>query len=448
MRTLFGTDGIRGLSNKHPMTAEIAMRVGMACGKIFKTGTHRHKVIIAKDTRLSGYMLEPALTAGFTSMGMDVILLGPLPTPAVGYLTKSMRCDLGVMISASHNLYEDNGIKLFGPNGFKLKDAVELQIEQEIANPDLSLDLVPASELGRAKRIDDAKGRYIEVAKATFRSEARTLENFKIVLDCSHGAGYLVAPLILQELGAEVIVIGNEPDGFNINRGCGSTSPEVMSEKVKRYGADIGLALDGDADRLIVCDENGKIVDGDKIIGVIAKHLHAKGKLKENGVVATVMSNMGLERWLESQGIHLIRTDVGDRYVVSHMRENGYNLGGEQSGHIIMTDITTTGDGLIAGLQILGALSDSGKKASDFFDIFTPLPQELRNLRYGLSNPLENDKFKEVLARVTIELEGKGRVLVRKSGTEPVLRIMIEAEKKHDVAKYQDLIEQAFDEMQ
>ncbi|WP_294296432.1 phosphoglucosamine mutase, partial [uncultured Sphingomonas sp.] len=423
-RKYFGTDGIRGLTNADKMTAEMAMKVGMAAGKHFLRGDHRHRVVIGKDTRLSGYMLESALVAGFTSVGMDVVLLGPMPTPAVAMLTASMRADMGVMLSASHNPFFDNGIKLFGPDGYKLSDADEAAIEEGI---DGHVDLAPAADIGRARRVDDAQGRYIHFAKTTFPSNL-TLDGLKIVVDCANGAAYQVAPSALWELGAEVIAIGVTPNGRNINDQVGSTAPLTLCETVVASGAHIGIALDGDADRLIVVDETGQIVDGDQLMATIASGWARQGRLKGGGLVATVMSNLGLERHLAAQGLGLVRTAVGDRYVLEKMRSSGYNVGGEQSGHIILSDYATTGDGLVAALQVLAEVVRAGAPASEVLRRFEPLPQLLKNVRFSGGQPLENDTVKAVIAAAEAELEGKGRLLIRKSGTEPLIRVMAEGE--------------------
>ncbi len=423
-RRLFGTDGIRGKANARPMTAETALRVGMAAGRTFTRGTHRHRVVIGKDTRLSGYLFEPALTAGFISVGMDVILVGPMPTPAVAMLTRNMRADLGVMISASHNPFEDNGIKLFGPDGYKLSDEAEAGIEAMMA--DDAIPLAAPRDLGRARRLDDADGRYIEFVKATFPKD-RTLGGLKVVIDCAHGAAYRVAPTVLWELGAEVIPIGVSPDGFNINQDCGSTHPTALGEAVVAHGADVGLALDGDADRLIVCDEHGTVVDGDQVMAIVAAYWHRAGLLKGGGVVATVMSNLGLERYLGGLGLGLVRTRVGDRYVVERMRADRYNVGGEPSGHIILADYATTGDGLIAALQLLAVLVGQDRPVSALAHCFTPVPQTLRNVRCD-GTPLDDGAVQAAIAAVERRLGAGGRVVVRPSGTEPVIRIMVEAE--------------------
>lgn len=423
-RKLFGTDGIRGTANSHPMTADIAMKVGMAAGHYFMRGDHRHRVVIGKDTRLSGYMIEPALVSGFVAMGMDVILVGPMPTPAVAMLTHSMRCDLGVMISASHNPFGDNGIKLFGPDGYKLADSVELELEKLIET-DLSDKYVDPDKLGRATRLEDASGRYMEFAKRTF-PEGLRLDGLKIVVDCANGAAYKVAPAVLWELGAEVIPIGVSPNGFNINKACGSTHTGTISEQVITHQADIGIALDGDADRVIICDEKGHVVDGDQIMGLVATTLHRRGLLKGGGLVATVMSNMGLEKYLQGEGLELIRTQVGDRYVVERMREGKYNVGGEQSGHIVLGDYATTGDGLVAALQVLAVLVEQGQPTSKVCSLFEPYPQILKNVRYGQTFPLEEESVQKAISQGEDRLNGSGRVLIRKSGTEPLIRVMAE----------------------
>ncbi|WP_419814380.1 phosphoglucosamine mutase [Glacieibacterium sp.] len=423
-RRYFGTDGIRGLTNTEPMTAAIAMRVGQAAGAHFLRGSHKHRVVIGKDTRLSGYMMESALTAGFTSVGMDVVQLGPMPTPAVAMLTRSMRADIGVMVSASHNPFYDNGIKLFGPDGYKLSDddehAIEalIEVEPELAKPEL---------IGRARRIDDAQGRYIHFAKATFPDRLR-LDGMKIVIDCAHGAAYKVAPEALWELGADVESIGVSPNGFNVNDGVGSTHPELLQERVVASGAAIGIALDGDADRLIVVDEKGRIIDGDQLMALIAGSWQARGALKGGGLVATVMSNLGLERYLGGIGLSLERTAVGDRHVLERMRGGGFNIGGEQSGHIIMSDYATTGDGLVAALQVLAVLVESGRPASEVLHLFDPLPQLLKNVRFKGGAPLEVAAVQQVIASGEARLNGTGRLLIRKSGTEPLIRVMAEGE--------------------
>ncbi|EAV45658.1 phosphoglucosamine mutase [Labrenzia sp. MBR-25] len=426
MRKFFGTDGIRGQANSYPMTAEMALKVGMAAGLAFKNGGHRHRVVIGKDTRLSGYMLENALVAGFTSVGMDVFLLGPMPTPAVAMLTRSLRSDLGVMISASHNPFQDNGIKFFGPDGFKLSDQIEQTIE-ELMESDLTSRLPSASELGRAKRIDGAQQRYIETAKRTLPREM-SLEGLRVVIDCANGAAYKVAPEALWELGADVITMGVTPDGFNINKECGSTSTDALSRKVHEVRADIGIALDGDADRVIIVDENGSVVDGDQLMAVVAQSWQASNRLSAPGIVATVMSNLGLERYLQSLGLGLARTKVGDRYVVEHMRANGYNVGGEQSGHIVLSDFATTGDGLIAGLQVLACVKDQDKPVSEVCRRFEPVPQILKNVRYKGGKPLEQDLVKSAIEDGEARLGNSGRLVIRASGTEPLIRVMAEGD--------------------
>ena len=428
LRRLFGTDGIRGVANRAPMDASTALRLGQAAGRFFNRGAHRHRVVIGKDTRLSGYMLEPALTAGFVSAGMDVVLVGPLPTPAIAMLTRSLRADLGVMISASHNPFEDNGIKLFGPDGLKLSDAEEAEIEALMA-ADLSAQLVAPARLGRASRLDDAPGRYIEAVKASF-PKGLSLAGMRIVIDCAHGAAYKVAPTVLWELGAEVVPIGVAPDGFNINRECGSTAPQRMAELVRERRADLGIALDGDADRLVLADERGQIIDGDQILAVMAQSLAAQGRLQGGAVVATVMSNLGLERFLHDHALKLLRTKVGDRYVAERMRETGCNLGGEQSGHMILSDFGTTGDGLVAALQVLAVLAEEKRPASAVCRRFQPLPQRLVNVRYAGGSPLLDPQVTAAIAAAEQRLGHRGRVLIRPSGTEPVIRVMAEAEEE------------------
>ncbi len=423
---LFGTDGIRGTSNAEPMTAETALKVGMAAAIQFNRGDHRHQAVIGKDTRLSGYLLEPALTAGFISMGMDVVLVGPIPTPAVAMLTRSLRADLGVMISASHNPYEDNGIKLFGPDGYKLSDATEAEIEARV-NADMNADLASAAALGRARRLDDARGRYNEYVKQTFPRGLR-LDGLKIAVDCANGAAYRVAPEVLWELGAEIVPIGVDPDGTNINKGCGSTDTDSVRSLGLAHGADICLALDGDADRVLISDEKGNLVDGDQMLGLIAKNWAEKGRLKGGGVVSTVMSNLGFENFLKGLGLALIRTQVGDRYVVERMRQDDYNLGGEQSGHIIISDYSTTGDGLIAALQVLAVVVAAGKPASEVCRVFEPLPQVLRNVEFNGGKPLEEKAVKKAIKEGEGRLGSTGRLLIRPSGTEPVIRVMAEGE--------------------
>jgi len=426
VRKYFGTDGIRGKANFGALNAELAMRVGMAAGLLFQRGDHRHRVLIGKDTRLSGYLIENAMTAGFLSVGLDVFLVGPMPTPAVAMLTRSMRADLGVMISASHNPYDDNGIKLFGPDGYKLSDEIELEIEKLI-DSDVSKRLARSADVGRAKRIEGADARYIEFAKRTL---PRNLEfdGLRVVVDCAHGAAYKVAPEALWELGADVISIGVEPDGFNINKECGSTAPEALSRKVREMRADIGIALDGDADRLIIVDEKGYVVDGDQILAVIAESFKEDGLLQKGGIVSTVMSNLGLERHLASQGISVARTPVGDRYVLEHMREHGFNVGGEPSGHIILSDHTTTGDGFVAALQVMAVVKRLGRPVSEVCRRFEPLAQVLRNVRFRSGRPLEAPRVIAAMEAAKAKLDGTGRLLVRPSGTEPVIRVMAEGD--------------------
>ena len=425
-RKYFGTDGIRGTANTEPMTAETALKVGMAAGRIFTRGAHRHTVVIGKDTRLSGYMLEPALAAGFIAMGMDVIFAGPMPTPAVAMLTRSLRADLGVMISASHNPFHDNGIKLFGPDGYKLSDETEEQIESLIDEEKASA-LAEPDKLGRAKRLDDAEGRYIEFVKNTFPRGLR-LDGLKIVVDCANGAAYKVAPAALWELGADVITYGVAPDGFNINKYCGSTDTRTMCRMVREHGADIGIALDGDADRVLVADETGTLIDGDQLMATVAESWHRDGRLTGGGVVATVMSNLGLEHYVQGLGLELVRTQVGDRYVVEHMRANGFNVGGEQSGHIVLSEYTTTGDGLIAGLEVLSAMVQSGRPLSEVGRRFDPLPQILENVRFTGAPPLEEASVIKAVQAGEARLGKTGRILMRKSGTEPLIRVMAEGE--------------------
>jgi phosphoglucosamine mutase len=426
-RAYFGTDGIRGQANSHPMTAEVALRVGLAAGKLFMSqDDRRHMVVIGKDTRLSGYMVEPALVAGFASVGMDVRLLGPMPTPGVAMMTRSLRADLGVMISASHNAFIDNGIKLFGPDGYKLSDARELEIEALMDQP-LAEGLAAPTALGRVSRVDDSQARYVEIAKATF-PRRMSLAGLRVVIDCAHGAAYKVAPVVLYELGAEVIKIGVDPNGTNINEECGSTHPEAMVRAVREYRADIGIALDGDADRLLICDEKGHVVDGDQIMALIADNWAKRDRLNGGGVVATVMSNLGLERFLAARDLKLERTAVGDRAVMVRMREGGFNLGGEQSGHMILSDFSTTGDGLLAALQVLAVLKLADKPMSDLAHQFEPVPQRLENVRFAGGKPLEDEQVKKVLAAAEVRLAGTGRLVVRASGTEPLIRVMAEAD--------------------
>ncbi|WP_114964963.1 phosphoglucosamine mutase [Alkalilacustris brevis] len=443
MRKLFGTDGVRGRANSYPMTADIALRLGAAAGQYFRgDGQNRHRVVIGKDTRRSGYMLENALTAGLTSTGMNVLLLGPVPTPAVGFLTRSMRADLGIMISASHNPHHDNGIKFFGPDGFKLSDEAELRIEEILEG-----EIAPAApaDIGRALRIDDGLGRYVEYAKTTFPVRGQ-LSGLKVVVDCAHGAAYRAAPEVLWELGAEVIALGVAPNGFNINKGCGSTDTAAAAEAVRREGADLGICLDGDADRIMILDETGAVADGDQIMGLFARLWAESGQLRDSTLVATVMSNLGLERYLEGMGLRLERTPVGDRYVVEAMRRGGWNLGGEQSGHIVMTDYATTGDGLIAGLQFIAAMVSTGQRASELARSFEPVPQMLRNVAYAPGhNPLETPAIQARIAEAEARLKGRGRLLIRRSGTEPLVRVMAECE---DDALLREVVEGLAGEMQ
>jgi len=441
-RRLFGTDGVRGEANSYPMTADMALRIGAAAGRYFRgDGLNRHRVVIGKDTRLSGYMLENALTAGLTSTGMNVLLLGPVPTPAVGFLTRSMRADVGIMISASHNPHQDNGIKFFGPDGFKLSDEAEVEIEAIVTG-----EITPAQpqNIGRARRIEDGLGRYIEYAKTTFPRGGR-LTGLKVVIDCAHGAAYRAAPEVLWELGAEVIALGVAPDGFNINKGCGSTDTEAAAAAVRSEGADIGICLDGDADRVMILDENGDVADGDQIMALFARRWADEDRLLDRTLVATVMSNLGLERFLDGHGLRLERTKVGDRYVVERMREGGWNLGGEQSGHIVMTDYATTGDGLIAGLQFLAAMSETGQRASTLMRSFDPVPQMLKNVRYAPGyDPLVDPAVQGVIAEAETRLAGSGRLLIRKSGTEPLVRVMAECE---DEGLMREVVESIVTEM-
>ncbi|TNE70077.1 MAG: phosphoglucosamine mutase [Rhodobacteraceae bacterium] len=424
-RKFFGTDGVRGRANSHPMTAEMALKLGAAAGRYFRRGSGReHRVVIGKDTRLSGYMFETAMTAGFTSTGMNVFLLGPVPTPAVGMLTTSMRADVGVMISASHNPAEDNGIKFFGPDGFKLSDEAESEIERLMEE---GVEPAQADNIGRAKRIDDGRFRYNERVKSTL-PRGMSLQGLKVVIDCAHGAAYRTAPEVLWELGAEVIPVGTAPNGKNINDHCGSTYVQTAAEVVVAHGADVGICLDGDADRVMILDERGQVADGDQLMGLMAKTWADQGRLAGGALVATVMSNLGLERFLEAEGLRLERTAVGDRYVVERMRAGGFNLGGEQSGHIVMTDYATTGDGLLAGLQFLAAMVESGRKASELAQVFEPVPQLLKNVRYATGQlPLEETQVKAAIADAEAKLSGNGRLLIRKSGTEPLIRVMAES---------------------
>ncbi len=432
-RAYFGTDGIRGQANTHPMTAEVALRVGLAAGKLFMSrDDRRHMVVIGKDTRLSGYMVEPALVAGFASVGMDVRLLGPMPTPGVAMMTRSLRADLGVMISASHNAFTDNGIKLFGPSGYKLSDERELEIEA-LMDQSLQEGLAKPTDLGRVSRVDDSQARYVEIAKATFPRRLN-LSGLRVVIDCANGAAYKVAPTVLYELGAEIIPVGISPNGMNINEECGSTHPEAMIRAVKEYRADIGIALDGDADRLVICDERGQVVDGDQIMALIAGNWAARDRLNGGGIVATVYSNLGLERFMTARGLTLERTAVGDRSVMKRMREGGFNVGGEQSGHIILSDFSTTGDGLLAALQVLTVLKEGDKPMSALARQFEPVPQKMENIRFSSGKPLEADKVKATIAAAQEKLGSAGRLVVRASGTEPLIRVMVEADDEKLVA--------------
>ena len=425
-RKLFGTDGVRGTANQYPMTADMALKIGAAAGRFFRNdGSNGHRVVIGKDTRLSGYMFENALTAGLTSTGMNVLLLGPVPTPAVGMLTTTMRADMGIMISASHNPHHDNGIKFFGPDGFKLSDEAEAEIEAMVFD---DVQLAQAVNIGRAKRIDDGRFRYAERVKATF-PQGQNLKGLKVVIDCANGAAHKVAPEVLWELGAEVIPVGVSPNGYNINENCGSTSPRTAAETIVSHGADVGICLDGDADRIMILVEKGNVADGDQLMALMAGRWADEGRLAGGALVATVMSNLGLERYLDGRGLRLERTNVGDRYVVERMRAGGYNLGGEQSGHIVMTDFATTGDGLLAGLQFLAAMIATGKKASELTKTFETVPQMLKNVRYSAgSDPLSAESVKKAIADAEGLLVGKGRLLIRKSGTEPLVRVMAECE--------------------
>ncbi|MGV1769806.1 phosphoglucosamine mutase [Agrobacterium vitis] len=432
-RRYFGTDGIRGQSNVFPMTPDLAMKVGIAVGTILRRGHHRHRVVIGKDTRLSGYMLETALVAGFTAAGLDVFLLGPIPTPAVAMLTRSLRADIGVMVSASHNPFADNGIKLFGPDGYKLSDELEAEIEA-LLNQEAPLPLARAEDIGRAKRVDGDIYRYIEFVKRTLPRDV-TLSGLRIAIDCANGAAYKVAPLALWELGAEVVTIGNEPNGLNINLECGSTHPAALQKKVHEVRADIGIALDGDADRVIIVDETGAIVDGDQLMAVIAESWANDQTLKGGGIVATVMSNLGLERFLGGKGLTLARTKVGDRHVVEHMRQNHYNIGGEQSGHIVLSDFGTTGDGLVAALQILAAVKRTGKTVSQICHRFDPVPQLLRNVRISGGKPLEDSFVRQAIADAESELARNGRLVIRPSGTEPLIRVMAEGDDRSQIER-------------
>ena len=437
-RKYFGTDGIRGRANRLPMTAEVAMRVGMAVGMSFQRGDHRHRVVLGKDTRLSGYMIENAMVAGFCAAGMDVFLLGPVPTPGVAMLVRSLRADIGVMISASHNPYYDNGIKLFGPDGYKLSDEIEARIEK-LLDRDVDIALADAETLGRAKRIDGVHDRYIEFAKRTL-PRSMSLSGLRIVVDCANGAAYKVAPAALWELGAEVIAINDEPNGLNINEDCGSTHPLGLSKKVHEVRADIGIALDGDADRVVIVDETGAVVDGDQMMALIAQSWHGSGRLAGGGVVATVMSNLGLERYLDDLGLSLQRTKVGDRYVVEHMRAHGFNVGGEQSGHVVLSDFSTTGDGLVSALQVLACIKRADKPASEVCRQFEPVPQVLKNVRFSGGAPLENKTVQSAIDDARSRLGKRGRLVIRPSGTEPLIRVMAEADDK-------TLVEQVVDEI-
>src|SRR5215831_14150274 len=440
VRRYFGTDGIRGLANR-VITPELALKVGQAAGLVFTKGDHRHRVLIGKDTRLSGYMIETALVAGFTSVGMDVLLTGPIPTPAVGMLARSMRADLGVMISASHNPYDDNGIKLFGPDGYKLSDEMEHEIER-LVDGDIAKRLAKGAHLGRAKRIDGVHDRYIEAAKRTLPRNL-DISGLRVVVDCANGAAYRVAPAALWELGAEVVAIGVEPDGFNINKECGSVAPEALCQKVREVRADIGIALDGDADRVIIADEKGHLIDGDQLMAVVAESWLRDGRLSKPGIVSTVMSNLGLERHLGGLGLTLARTPVGDRYVLEHMREHGFNVGGEPSGHIILSDFTTTGDGFVAALQVLAVVKKQDQPVSKVCHRFDALPQVLKNVRYKSGKPLENAKVRSAIKQAQAKLNGQGRLVVRPSGTEPVIRVMVEGDDKGLVEEVVDGIVEA-----
>ncbi|MCC0036848.1 MAG: phosphoglucosamine mutase [Hoeflea sp.] len=435
-RRYFGTDGIRGQANKAPMTPDLAMRVGIAVGNLFRRGDHRHRVVIGKDTRLSGYMIENALVAGFTAAGLDVFLLGPIPTPAVAMLTRSLRADIGVMISASHNPYQDNGIKLFGPDGFKLSDDLEHRIE-ELMDEDIHLQLARPDSIGRAKRVDGVHDRYIEFAKRTLPKDI-TLSGMRVVVDCANGAGYKVAPAALWELGADVIAIGEEPNGTNINLNCGSTHPVALSRKVHEVRADIGIALDGDADRVLIVDETGAVVDGDQLMALIAESWAADNLLRGNGIVATVMSNLGLERFLDGIGLTLARTKVGDRYVVEHMRKHDFNVGGEQSGHIVLSDFATTGDGLVAALQVMACVQRMGRPVSEVCRRFEPVPQVLKNVRHSGGNPLNDALVKSAIADAETSLGTGGRLVIRPSGTEPLIRVMAEGDDRQKIESVVD----------
>ena len=425
-KDFFGTDGVRGKANSYPMRADTVLKIGMAAGALYRRGKHRHRVVIGKDTRLSGYMVEQALTAGFLSTGMDVFLFGPVPTPAVAMLTRSMRADLGVMLSASHNPYHDNGIKIFGPDGYKLTDDQEDEIQKLVLDPD-NIPLAASENIGRAKRIEDAQARYIEFVKSSFPKDL-TLDGLRIVVDCANGAAYQVAPTALWELGAEVIAIGVEPNGFNINDECGSTHPQKVAAQVREMRADIGISLDGDADRCILVDQDGNVIDGDQVMALIATSWYKKGQLRGGGLVATIMSNLGLERLMASHDLTLERTRVGDRYVVERMRSGGFNVGGEQSGHVVLSDFNTTGDGLVAALQVLAVLVKNGGSVSDICRMFEPVPQVLKNVRYASRSPLEHDAVKKAIAAAEQKLGNSGRLVIRKSGTEPLIRVMAEGD--------------------
>lgn len=435
-RRYFGTDGVRGRANRFPMTAEVAMKVGMAAGMSFQRGSHRHRVVLGKDTRLSGYMIENAMVAGFCAAGMDVFLLGPIPTPAVAMLVRSLRADIGVMISASHNPYQDNGIKLFGPDGHKLSDEFEARIEA-LLDSDIDIALADAEALGRAKRVDGVHDRYIEFAKRTL-PRSMSLAGLRIVVDCANGAAYKVAPAALWELGAEVVAIHDEPNGMNINLDCGSTHPANLSKKVHEVRADIGIALDGDADRVVMVDENGTLIDGDQIMALIAESWLQNGRLAGGGIVATVMSNLGLERFVGDLGLSLHRTKVGDRYVVEHMRAHGFNIGGEQSGHVVLSDFSTTGDGLVCALQVLACIKRAGRPASEVCRKFEPVPQVLKNVRFSGATPLDTGPVKEAIDEARDRLGQNGRLVIRPSGTEPLIRVMAEADDKQLVEQVVD----------
>lgn len=435
-RKYFGTDGVRGRANAGTMTADMVLRIGMAAGNLYRRGSHRHRVVIGKDTRLSGYMIENALASGLLAAGMDVFMFGPLPTPAVAMLTRSMRADLGIMISASHNPFADNGIKIFGPDGFKLSDEQELEIEAMMDDPSLMTVAAPDT-IGRAKRIEDAQARYIEFAKRTYPKDM-TLDGLRVVIDTANGAAYKVAPTALWELGAEVIQIGNDPNGVNINEDCGSTHPGAMCAKVRELRADIGIALDGDADRVIIADDKGQVVDGDQLMALIATSWAKRGELRGGGLVATVMSNLGLERYLADQKLTLARTKVGDRYVVEHMRAHGHNVGGEQSGHIVLSDFSTTGDGLLAALQVLAEVKRQGKPVSEVCNLFSPLPQVLKNVKFKQGAPLQNSDVRAMIADAEARLGNSGRLVIRPSGTEPVIRVMAEGDDEGLVVRIVD----------